>query len=233
MVVAVVAAPIRSLLTRTSATGGARAGFPSAARSHSNGTATRAPDPSGCARSASERKIGCTGVALHRNDAQPPGTGSPRLRSRLAPSPWPCGASSHDRLRAWTERVSTATRKLRNVTHDLSIGRRFVRIVRERHAETPPGTTRPIDPPRRASRGRCWIEYSPVILSMGKSCGSQDVGQGENSSIPCSSWGAERDTIPQPLVPQISEPQSTDVHECPEFPQPCGSLVAPVHPRPG
>ena len=82
MVVAVVAAPVSSLLTHSFATGEAHARFPSAAASHANWTAIRA-DPR-CARSASGRTIGCTGVALHRNDAQQPGTGAPQLRSRLA-----------------------------------------------------------------------------------------------------------------------------------------------------
>ena len=49
MVVAVVAAPVSSLLTHSFATGEAHAGFPSTAANHANGTAIRAPEPK-CAR---------------------------------------------------------------------------------------------------------------------------------------------------------------------------------------
>jgi hypothetical protein len=45
MVVAVVAAPVNSLLTLSFATAEAYAGFPSAATSHDKGTAISAPDP--------------------------------------------------------------------------------------------------------------------------------------------------------------------------------------------
>jgi hypothetical protein len=45
MVVAVVAAPVNSLLTLSFATAEAHAGFPSAGASHANGTAIRVPDP--------------------------------------------------------------------------------------------------------------------------------------------------------------------------------------------
>ena len=111
--VVVVAASVNSLLTLSSATGEARARFPSAAASHADWTAIRAPDtprvvpdPPQDARSDVQES---RPIATTR-------TGPAQKRSQLGPSLGRYSASSHDWLRACTERVSTATRKLRNGT---------------------------------------------------------------------------------------------------------------------